>query len=158
VLEESGRRGKNGGAVSEKDVAVPSVRIFQWQVSILVWRLGARASCQGGSRCVSLCIGRAVQMLSMGRPFLRRIPLNGRFTPLLLDHSEYYFRRLEAIAVLTLPIDSGAGTAAASAAAARGNQDQDEGFERGQNGKAVERRSVKGILHVCGHSVVFEPV
>ena len=90
--------------------------------------------------------------LPVGRPFLRRIPLHGRFTPLLLDHSEYYFRRLEAIAVLTLPIDSGAGTAAA----ARGTQD--ERLEREENGKAVERRSVKGILHVCGHSVVFEPV
>ena len=49
IVEERGRRGGNGGAISEKDVAVPSVRIFQWQVSILLWRLSARASGQGGS-------------------------------------------------------------------------------------------------------------
>ena len=54
---------------------------------------------------------------------------SGRFTPLLLNHNEYYFRRHDAVALLALPV--------------------------GGDGAARERRT--GVLHLCSQSVIFEP-
>lgn len=75
-----------------------------------------------------------------------------RFTPLLLDHSEYYFRRLEAVAVLTLPIFS------KDASQPHVEESGVESAGSGLGGTGREKRCVKGTLHVCGNGVLFEPV
>ena len=64
---------------------------------------------------------------------------SGRFTPLLLNHNEYYFRRHNAVALLSLPV--GGDGAGADVGAARQ--------------AARERRT--GVLHLCSQSVIFEP-
>lgn len=64
---------------------------------------------------------------------------SGRFTPLLLNHNEYYFRRHNAVALLSLPV--GGDGAGADVVAARQ--------------AARERRT--GVLHLCSQSVIFEP-
>lgn len=64
---------------------------------------------------------------------------SGRFTPLLLNHNEYYFRRHDAVALLVLPV-GGDGAGADVGAVRRA---------------ARERRT--GVLHLCSQSVIFEP-
>ena len=64
---------------------------------------------------------------------------SGRFTPLLLNHNEYYFRRHDAVALLALPV-GGDGAGGDVGAARRA---------------ALERRT--GVLHLCSQSVIFEP-
>ncbi len=65
---------------------------------------------------------------------------SGRFTPLLLSHNEYYFRRHDAVALLALP--GGDGVACS----------EEDGI-----GLRAARQRRTGVLHLCSQSVFFEP-
>jgi hypothetical protein len=72
---------------------------------------------------------------------------SGRFTPLLLSHNEYYFRRHDAVALLALPGGGGGG----------GGGERAAGSEEDGAAPRAARQRHTGVLHLCSQSVFFEP-
>lgn len=92
---------------------------------------------------------------------------SGRFTPLLLEHNEYYFQRHDAVAILPLHLavsTSPHATATPVCKDATGDQGENASdacaspVEGSGGGAAVTRRQqCTGVLHVCSRSIFFEP-
>eukprot|EP00961_Rhodomonas_salina_P113424 1525939-Rhodomonas_salina.2 len=77
-----------------------------------------------------------------------------RFSYLLLDHDEYYFRRFEAVAIMPEALEPVSHKTPNPEAAA---QDAPHNHRSDPDAPPAQRKCARGILHICGSGILFEP-